>query len=100
MCRLEKALYGHPEEGGHWERLLHKSVTEVGAVPIPGHKSSYWFAKHRQLLTVYVDDLLLSGPVETQHEVWNLIRSKVETEEPEPLDRYLGRTHVVTPIKT
>ena len=58
------------------------------------------FAKQRQLLTVYVDDLLLSGPVETQHEVWNLIRSKVETEEPEPLDRYLGRTHVVTPIKT
>ena len=98
MCRLYKALYGHPEAGGHWERLLHKSVLSVGGVPIPGHKSSYWFADHKQLLTVYVDDLLLSGPVRTQFEVWNLIRSKVETEDPEPLDRYLGRTHVVKPL--
>ena len=22
MCRLDKALYGHPESGGHWERHL------------------------------------------------------------------------------
>ena len=50
MCRLYKALYGHPEAGGHWERLLTKSVKELGALAIPGHKSSYWFPKFRQLL--------------------------------------------------
>ena len=95
---LYKALYGHPEAGEHWERLLTKSVKELGALAIPGHKSSYWFPKFRQLLTVYVDDLLLSGPAEHQDEVWKLIRSRVDIEDPEPLDRYLGRTHVVVPL--
>ena len=77
---------------------MRKSVLELGAVPIPQHKSTFWFPKQRQLLTVYVDDLLLSGPAEHQDQVWAMIRSKVDTEDPEPLDRYLGRTHVVAPL--
>ena len=87
-----------PEAGGHWERLLTKSVKELGAQAIPGHKSSYWFPKQSQHVTVCVDDLLLSGPAELQAEVWKNIRSKVDTEDPEPLDRYLGRTHIVAPL--
>ena len=38
MCRLYKALYGHPEAGGNWERLLNKSMKELGPIPVPGHK--------------------------------------------------------------
>ena len=67
---------------------------------MPGHKSSYWFPKYFQLLTVYVDDLLLSGPAELPDEVWKMIRSTVDTEDPEPLDRYLGTTHIVAPLPT
>ena len=73
-------------------------MKELGAIPVPGHKSSFWFPKQFQLLTVYVDDLLLSGPAELQAEVWKNIRSKVDAEDPEPLDRYLGRTHIVAPL--
>ena len=98
MCLLQKALYGHPEAGGHWERHLTKALLELGFTKVPEHKSTFWFAEAQQLLTVYVDDLLLSGPAHSQHAVWELIRSKVDTEEPEPLERYLGRTHVVAPI--
>ena len=99
MCLLYKALYGHPEAGGHWERLLVKSVLAIGAVAVPGHRSSYWFPKQRQLLTVYVDDLLVSGPAYLQDAVWSLIRTKIELGDPEPLDCYLGRTHIVEPLK-
>ena len=62
------------------------------------HRSSYWFPESRQLLTVYVDDLLMSGPADTQDAIWKLIRSKVDIEDPEPLDRYMGRTHIVEPL--
>ena len=62
-------------------------MKELGGIEVPGHKSTFWFPKYRQLLTVYVDDLLLSGPAELQDEVWKMIRSKVDTEDPEPLDR-------------
>ena len=97
MCRLNKALYGHPEAGGHWERHLTKALLELGFTKVPEHKSTFWFAEAQQLLTIYVDDLLLSGPAHSQHAVWEKIRSKVDTEKPEPLERYLGRTHVVAP---
>ena len=46
------------------------------------------------MLTVYVDDLLMSGPVETQAKVWERLRKQISTEDPEPIDRFLGRTHV------
>ena len=54
----------------------------------------FYFAKENQLLTVYVDDLLMSGPIATQDSVWERLRVLVSTEDPEPLDRFLGRAHV------
>ena len=50
-------------------------------------------------MVVYVDDLIMSGPATTQMPVWERLRTKVKTEEPEVLDRFLGRTHVFTPLK-
>ena len=48
------------------------------------------------MLTVYVDDLLLSGPEGAHDAFWQLLGSKVKIGEPENLDRFLGRKHVVT----
>ena len=62
MCVLNRALYGHPEAGGHWEEHLTQALKDLGGVPVPNHPSSFWFEKDRLMLTVYVDDLLLSGP--------------------------------------
>ena len=54
--------------------------------------------KVRLVLTVYVNDLLLSGPAENHEEFWNVITDKnvgnIRGEDPEPLDRFLGRKHV------
>ena len=67
VCKLVKALYGHPESGGHWERYLTDAIKAIGGLPMFGHPSCFWFEAQRMLLTVYVDDLLLSGPA-TNHQ--------------------------------
>eukprot|EP00973_Karenia_brevis_P014649 1998479-Karenia_brevis.AAC.1 len=74
MCRLVKALYGHPESGGHWEKHLTKALLKCGGVPVQNHPSSFWFAQKRILLTVYVDDLLMSGPSGCHDALWAEIR--------------------------
>ena len=47
MCLLVKALYGHPESGGHWEKHLTEAVLAAGGVPITGHPSSFWLSSER-----------------------------------------------------
>ena len=89
------ALCGHPESGAHWEAHLTAAVLKIGGVLAEGHPSSFWFPHKRMLLTVYVDDLLLSGPVENHGEFWAALRhvGNIRIEDPEILDRFLGRKH-------
>ena len=94
MCLLKKSLYGHPESGGHWEKHLTKALIGLGGEPMKDHPSSYWFAESKLLLTVYVDDLLLSGPSANHSKFWEKLQAaKINIGEPEDLDRYLGRDH-------
>ena len=93
-CRLLKALYGHPESGAHWEDHLNKAIEAIGGTGVYGHPSSFWFSKSSMLLTVYVDDLLLSGPETGHAAVWEGLRKQgIDLDPPEQLDRFLGRTH-------
>ena len=93
MCRLIKALYGHPESGAHWERHLTAAVRSIGGTEVEGHPSSFWFSDRKLLLTVYVDDLLLSGPQASHESLWKALKQVVQLDEPEPLGRFLGRAH-------
>ncbi len=64
---------------------------------MPNHPSSFWFEREKLLLNVYVDDLLLSGPEGAHSKVWKRIQeSGVKIDNPEPLDRFLGRHHIVS----
>ena len=94
-CLLVRALYGHPESGGHWERHLQAALHKCGAVPVANHPSTFWVAKTK-MLTVYVDDLLLSGPREHHEATWKEIRQHVRLDPPEELDVFLGRKCRVT----
>ena len=96
MCLLVKALYGHPESGGHWEQHLTTTINDIGGQAITNHPSSFWFPETKMLLTVYVDDLLLSGPKGQHKQVWEALRKTIKLEDPEQLSRFLGRTHTVT----
>ena len=90
---LKKALYGHPEAGGHWERHLIRIIVTPGGKPVKNHPSVFRFNDKSLLLIVYVDDLLLSGPAEHHSWFWDSLRSKVLIEDPEDIDRYLGHHH-------
>ena len=89
------ALYGHPESGAHWEQHLTDALKKLGGKPVEGHPSSFYFSGTRMLLTVYVDDLLLSGPAAGHAPFWAALRNigKIKIEDPEVLDRFLGRKH-------
>ena len=68
-------------------------MIRVGGKPVNGHPSSFWFPESRLLLSVYVDDLLLSGPEGNHEGFWQKLRETIRLGDPEPLDRYLGRDH-------
>ena len=70
----------------------------IGGEPVPNHPSTFWFPHRRLLLTVYVDDLVPSGPHQHHEALWSELRKRIDLEESEPLDRFLGRTHIVSNI--
>ena len=72
-----RTLYGHPEAGAHWENHLTAILKELGGKVLPSHPSAFWFASTRLLLTIYVDDLMLSGPAEHHETFWKDLMQKV-----------------------
>ena len=57
-------------------------------------QSSYYFPKSRVLLTLYVDDIILSGPEQAHEAFWAELQSHLEIEPPTLVDRVLGRKHL------
>ena len=91
VCRLVKALYGHPDAGTMWEQHCHNGVQKVGFRPVGDEwPSLYWNSQLRLLLVVYVDDLKLAGPTRSLKQGWKLLRSQLRLEPETPLGLYLG----------
>ena len=42
-------------------------------------------------MTLYVDDMILSGPKDAHESFWNELRKHLEVEEPTKVERILGR---------
>ena len=93
--RLKRALYGHPESGYHWDARFKSVVESMGGKHCDLFQSSYWFAESKLLLTLYVDDILLSGPASAHDAFWSEIQKHLEIEAPTPVDRVLGRKHLL-----
>eukprot|EP00971_Amphidinium_carterae_P246199 4889689-Amphidinium_carterae.1 len=95
VCRLIKALYGHPVSGGVWERHLGKVLVSMGWRQVDG-LSGIWVKDDLKengcsVLAVYVDDLLLGASTEASRTFWRDLEQRIEFKDPEePLDRYLG----------
>ena len=98
VCVLDKALYGHPEAGGHWERHFRDVIISLGGVAISGHPSTFYFQDTKLLLSAYVDDILLSGPACEHEAFWKRLSEKVNLEPPEELSRFIGREHRLSRI--
>ena len=94
--RLQKALYGHPESGYHWDYRFKQIMKLLGGRHVDNQQSTYWFEDQRLLLSLYVDDVLLSGPSDKHAQFWDLLQKHLEIEEPSPADRVLGRKHLLS----
>ena len=93
--RLWKSLYGHPESGFHWDKRFKQVVEALGGEHSSLFQSSYFFKKTGLLLTLYVDDIVLSGPECAHDAFWAEVQSHLEIEPPSPVDRVLGRKHLI-----
>eukprot|EP00971_Amphidinium_carterae_P139238 2759140-Amphidinium_carterae.1 len=98
VCRLKRALYGHPEAGKVWEDHLSEILKSTGWYQCPGVAST-WLRKFpghdvKASLVVYVDDLLLATPPEVEARVWAELEKKLDFKDPpEDVSRYLGAVH-------
>ena len=91
VCRLVKALYGHPDAGTMWEQHCHTAVQKVGFKPLGEEWPSLYFHPDRKLLLViYVDDLKMAGPTQNLPQGWKMLRRELRLEEETPLGLYLG----------
>ena len=88
VCRLVKALYGHPDAGTLWEQHCHTAVQKVGFKPLG--PSLYFHPDLKLLLVIYVDDLKMAGPTVNLPKGRNMLRQELRLEEETPLGLYLG----------
>lgn len=100
VVRLLRALYGHPDAGSIWEHYCHKQCLSVGFEPVDNWPSCYFHKALKIMLTIYVDDLKVSGPRQNLREGWNLLSSVLDLEPEGPngraAGRYLGCEHKQT----
>ena len=91
VCRLVKALYGHPDAGTMWEQHCHTAVQKVGFKPLGNEwPSLYFHPEMKLLLVIYVDDLKMAGPTANLPKGWSMLRKELRLEEETPLGLYLG----------
>ena len=88
---LVKSLYGHPLASASWQLHLARILADdLKGTEFENLPSCYWFPDMQLALSVYVDDLTLSGPAENHEKFWELLRKKVQLEHPLPLTKVLG----------
>ena len=100
MCRLVKALYGHPDSGAYWEQHCDTWVRKVGFEPIhEGWPSCYFHPGLKLFLVLYVDDFKLAGPTANLPAGWTLLRKHLSIEQSTPVGLYLGCDHDVSTVR-
>ena len=98
VCRLKKALYGHPEAGNFWFDKLSEELKKLDFKLVEGWSSVFVLhpeTEHTVAFVIYVDDLLMWG---SSHliQIIARVRENIEMEEPSDLQKYLGCVHHIS----
>jgi len=80
--KLHKSLYGHPEGGGHWGRKFKSVMSELNAVESPLCPSNFTIKELGLLVTLYVDDIVVSEPSANHQKFWDMLSNHLLFEEP------------------
>ena len=95
VAPLVRSLYGHPLASASWQNHLSNILsTHLGGYELEEQPSCFHFPALNLALSVYVDDLTLSGPKKNHSQFWSTLRKHVQLEDPAELSKVLGRNHV------
>jgi len=95
VAPLIRSLYDHPLASASWQNHLASILSkELGGIEMPEQPSWFHFPSMSLALSVYVDDLTLSGPQKNQTKFWSTLQKHVQLEDPAELSKLLGRNHV------
>ena len=87
VCPLLRALYGHPDSGGYWEKHCEKHLLNVGFEPIQDWRSCFFHPGLKMFLVVYVDDFKMAGKATYMKRAWGLVRQGLRMEAPVSLGK-------------
>ncbi len=91
VVELIVALCGHPDSPTFWEMHCSEQVKKAGFEALgPEWPSVFFHPQLRLLLSIYVDDFKLAGPIGNLDGGWELLRKLIEMEDPGPVGLYLG----------
>ena len=94
--RLWKSLYGYPESGFYWNQKFREIMKMMGATHIDNFPSNFWVSKYKLLLTLYVDDIIVSGEARNHAEFWKELQKYLELDPQCDVERVLGREHRIS----
>ena len=77
---LERNLYGQSLGGLLWERQFEKVELKYGWVKVPNWECLFVNGERRQFLSVYVDDIKLTGKKQNVDQMWKIIMKDVVLE--------------------
>jgi len=101
VCRLNKALYEHPNSGSYWEEKCDRKVRMEGFLPIGESgewRSCYLHPGLGVMFVVYVDDFKMAGLREDCEICWKNLRGgqdAIEMDDPSEVGAYLGCSHLL-----
>ena len=67
---LARNLYGHPLAGLPWERQSEEALVELGWEEIPNWECMFVHRKQMLFLSVYVDDIKMTGTKQNMAPQW------------------------------
>ena len=71
-------------------------MQKLGGIPLPSFPSNYWLPGCGLMLSLYVDDILVSGPSKRHKPFWEAMRMDLEINPPADVSRVLGRGHEIS----
>lgn len=67
----------------------------IGAEHLDSYQSNYWIPKYQLFLSLYVDDIVVSGPSRQHAAFWKELQKYLEIKDPSDIDCILGRYHQI-----
>ena len=91
---------GTPDAGTIWEKYVESKIKQVGFEKINNWDSCYYHKETRMYMTVYVDDIRLSGPEQNFAKLWESLRKTgLRLDPPVEFEQYLGCHHKTRQLK-